>query len=41
MKVLIVDDTVFMRITIRHILEAHNIVVAGEAEDGEEAVRKY
>ena len=41
MKVLIVDDTVFMRITIRRILEAHNIAVVGEAEDGEEAVRKY
>lgn len=41
MKVLIVDDTVFMRITIRRILEAHNIDIAGEAEDGEEAVRKY
>lgn len=41
MRVLIVDDTTFMRITIRRILEMHQIDVVGEAENGIEAVKKY
>lgn len=40
-NVLVVDDAAFMRLTIRKMLEAHNHSVAGEAEDGEEAVEKY
>lgn len=41
MKVLIVDDTVFMRMTIRKILEENGITVVAEAADGFEAVLKY
>ena len=41
MKFLIVDDTFFMRATIRKILENNNMKVAGEAENGLEAVKKY
>lgn len=41
MRVLIVDDTTFMRVTIRRILEMHQIDVVGEAENGLEAVKKY
>ena len=41
MKVLIVDDTVFMRMTIRRILEDNGITVVAEAADGYEAIAKY
>jgi len=41
MKVLIVDDTVFMRMTIRKILEENGITVVAEAADGFEGVAKY
>lgn len=41
MKVLIVDDTVFMRMTIRKILEENGITVVAEAADGYEAIAKY
>lgn len=41
MKVLIVDDTVFMRMTIRKILEENGITVVAEAADGYEAISKY
>ncbi len=41
MKVLIVDDTVFMRMTIRKILEENGITVVAEAADGYEAITKY
>ncbi|MDE6220161.1 MAG: response regulator [Lachnospiraceae bacterium] len=40
-KILIVDDAVFMRVTIRKILEANGHTVAGEAGNGVEAVQKY
>lgn len=40
-KVLIVDDAAFMRFAIRQILEKHDFEVAGEAEDGFDAINKY
>ena len=40
-KVLIVDDSSFMRKSLRHILESENVInVVGTAADGEEAIRK-
>ncbi len=39
--VLIVDDALFMRVTLRRILEQAGITVVGEAVNGEEAVRMY
>lgn len=39
--VLIVDDAEFMRVMLRDILEDMDLVVAGEAADGQEAVRQY
>ncbi|KAJ51278.1 two-component system chemotaxis response regulator CheY [Clostridium tetanomorphum] len=41
MGVLIVDDSDFMRLSIKKILDENNIRVAGEAKDGVEAVIKY
>ncbi len=41
MRVLIVDDTTFIRMTVRRILEANGHVVVGEAGDGFEAIKKY
>ncbi|WP_174726981.1 response regulator [Mesobacillus harenae] len=40
-RVLIVDDAKFMRITLSNILKKANHEVAGEAENGLEAVRLY
>lgn len=40
-KIMIVDDTSFMRLSIRKMLEKHNYEVIAEANDGKEAVRKY
>lgn len=40
-KVLITDDTAFMRMTLRNILEKNGYEVVGEAEDGQVAVEKY
>ncbi|MCY7769588.1 response regulator [Bacillus haynesii] len=40
-RVLIVDDAKFMRDKIREILETEDLQVAGEAENGEEAVLLY
>lgn len=40
-RVLIVDDAAFMRIKLKDILEKNNYEVAGEAENGHEAVEKY
>ena len=40
-RVLIVDDAMFMRMTIKKMLEAHGHSVAGEAGNGLEAVKKY
>jgi two-component system chemotaxis response regulator CheY len=40
-RVLVVDDAAFMRMTIRLMLEKNNYEVAGEAENGSMAVKKY
>ena len=40
-RVLITDDAAFMRATLRNLLEKEGFVVAGEAANGEEAVRLY
>lgn len=39
--VLIVDDTLFMRASIKQMLEANGHSVAGEASNGVEAIAKY
>ena len=41
LKILIVDDTMFMRHLLRGIVEEEGWTVVGEAVDGEDAVRKY
>ncbi|MFO7254947.1 MULTISPECIES: response regulator [Limnochorda] len=41
MRVLVVDDTAFMRLTLRRTLERFGHEVVGEAADGEEAVQLY
>jgi len=41
LRVLVVDDAIFMRSMIRDIFSRSPFVVAGEAEDGEEGVRLY
>jgi two-component system, chemotaxis family, chemotaxis protein CheY len=40
-KILIVDDTLFMRTMLRKLLEDHGHQVVGEASTGEEAIQKY
>lgn len=40
-KVLVVDDTLFMRTSIRQMLEANGHSVIGEASNGVEAIEKY
>ncbi|AZB43053.1 response regulator [Bacillus sp. FJAT-42376] len=40
-RILIVDDAKFMRVTLSNILEGANHTIAGEAENGIEAVRLY
>jgi len=40
-KILIVDDAAFMRMMLSDILIENGYDIAGEAEDGEEAVRLY
>lgn len=40
-RVLIVDDAAFMRMMLKDILVRNGFEVAGEAEDGVAAVRKY
>lgn len=40
-RVLIVDDAVFMRNTLRMMLERNDFEVVGQAEDGIEAVSEY
>lgn len=40
-KVLIVDDAAFMRMTIKLMLEKNNFEVVGEAENGEVAIKQY
>lgn len=41
LRVLIADDTKFMRMTLRNLLEKNGYEVVGEAEDGEQAVMMY
>lgn len=40
-RVLIVDDTAFMRMSLKAMLEKNGFQVVDEAEDGSVAVRKY
>lgn len=40
-KVLIVDDAIFMRNTLKLILEKYDYQVVGMAEDGEEAINLF
>jgi two-component system, chemotaxis family, chemotaxis protein CheY len=40
-KILIVDDTLFMRTLLKNILFSGGHVIAGEAGDGEDGVAKY
>lgn len=40
-RVLVVDDTEFMRMSIKHILEGTDFEVVAEAENGLDAVEKY
>ena len=40
-RVLVVDDAVFMRMTIRKMIELEGYEVVGEAGNGVEAVQKY
>jgi len=40
-RVLITDDAMFMRVTLRNILTQNGYEVAGEAANGKEAVRLY
>lgn len=40
-KILVVDDAAFMRMMLKNILVANGFNVVGEAENGEEAVKKY
>lgn len=41
LKVLIADDTAFMRMTLRNVLEKNGFEVIAEAEDGLQAVEMY
>jgi two-component system chemotaxis response regulator CheY len=40
-KILITDDALFMRVTLKNILVANGYEVAGEATNGQEAIEKY
>ncbi len=40
-RVMVVDDAVFMRMTIRKMIETEGYEVVGEAGNGVEAVQKY
>ena len=40
-KVLIVDDTAFMRLALKTMLEKNGFEIAGEAANGAEAIKKY
>ncbi|MFQ3549955.1 MAG: response regulator [Armatimonadota bacterium] len=40
-RILVVDDAMFMRTTVKRILEQAGYEVVGEAENGEVAVSKY
>lgn len=40
-KVLLVDDAIFMRKTLRNMLEKNNFEVVGEADNGKTGVQKF
>ena len=40
-RILVVDDALFMRATVKRILEQAGYEIAGEAENGEIAIRQY
>ena len=40
-NILIVDDAIFMRQSLKRALEAHGHIVCGEAGDGREAIAKF
>ncbi|MDD3976695.1 response regulator [Methanomicrobium antiquum] len=40
-RILVVDDTMFMRTLLKNILFSGSHDIVGEAEDGEDAVEKY
>ena len=40
-RVLIIDDTAFMRMTLRNFLEKNGYEIAGEGENGQQAVEQY
>lgn len=40
-RILIVDDAIFMRASLKKILEANGHTVCGEAGDGKEAIAKF
>ena len=40
-RILIVDDAMFMRATVRRILEQAGYEIVGEAENGEVAIQRY
>lgn len=40
-RILIVDDALFMRSTLKQILEKNGFEIAGEADSGTEALRMY
>ena len=40
-RILVVDDAMFMRATVKRILEQAGYEIAGEAENGELAVKRY
>lgn len=40
-KVVIVDDTMFMRLTLKNMLQSFGLEIAGEGSNGHEAVKLY
>lgn len=40
-SVLIVDDAIFMRQSLKRMLESHGYTICGEAGDGKEAIQKF
>ncbi len=40
-EILVVDDARFMRITLSKMIEEHGFQIAGEAENGLDAIEKY
>jgi two-component system chemotaxis response regulator CheY len=40
-KIMITDDAIFMRVTLKNILVANGYEIAAEASNGQEAIEKY